>query len=289
MLSEMVVGDPIGAEEAGMREDFFQEGLFAEHRPESEGIAGRVLEFAIGEKEPSPAGESLGVVIHKRDEKAQGGFFRPRVRVEDESVFPLSESESLIVGRAVADIVGIGEETHLGESGLNNFSGGVLRGVVYHNDFHVGRVQRGVGGRKKERLQASFNDLSAVVRHDNDGEFRHKALVSFFREEFLIKGIALAQEFFYSEFSQGFFAVPLSHLFSQRCIVNQPCKRGAEFLFSVYFNQKSIFTVLKDIGNASHAGSHHREFRRHSFQDDHGHSFPVARQDEKVCIFIFLG
>lgn len=61
-FADQARGHPVGAEEAGVREELFEKKLFAGDGPEGEWVAGGLLEFGIGVEEFSASRDDLGTI-----------------------------------------------------------------------------------------------------------------------------------------------------------------------------------------------------------------------------------
>lgn len=116
-LSESV-RHPVGAEQFGVGEEFFEEELFAEHGPKGEFVASGLLVGAVGVEQLSAGGNDAWIL----KALSQGGYcsgFGEAIRIEEEGYVAGHSIEALVVGGAESAVAGVFDEGNAGESAFD--------------------------------------------------------------------------------------------------------------------------------------------------------------------------
>ena len=168
----------IAAEEARMGEEGRQPENLAERDPrrgESPFRLGQETAVAVEHLHPHTAG--IGVRVHELAHLVQRIFGNDGIGVEQQDVLSRSQLHGLVVGPGESHVFGIGDESHLGESGGEVVERVVLRVVVDHEDFGLHGVSRQGSPYRPERL---LQKVFHPVVDDDDADFYHRMRLLYF-------------------------------------------------------------------------------------------------------------
>jgi hypothetical protein len=103
------------------------------------------------------------VRVHERDHVVNGGLFDEGIAVEQEHVAPLGNAHGLIIGFGEPGVVGVGDQSHVGEITLHHVLA-TVGGVVVHDQHFVTHLF----DRFLHTVQAFCQQVFRVPIHDDD-------------------------------------------------------------------------------------------------------------------------